>query len=597
MKFTGWSGSGKRGIGATILLFLGVSAIAAGQDRDRPEPTHRDVAYGPHERNVVDFYQARSDAPAPVLVYFHGGGFRGGDKRGIDLGLYRLCMESGISVAAANYRLTQHAPYPAQMHDSARAIQFLRSRAEAWNVDPDRLAAYGGSAGAGISLWLAFHDDMRETASGDPVARQSTRLSCAIGLGAQSTYDPREIRAIVPGRACDHPALRYLFAVPEDFDWDKAEIDEALSAKMQDASPMTHLTKDDPPALVYHNTEQDRPGDIHHGNFGRVLKERMDALGIESVRRMSDDYEDASARNNALFAFVKRHFRMGADAAVSKEVDGSLLLELRSRSETAVATKEDLLVRTVRWNPRGTSIIVCDMWDDHTCKGAARRVAAMAPALDRAIKAARKKGVLIIHAPSGTVSAYEETPQRRRAVEAPFSRAKVDIKWNHWNPEREGEPLAFIRSGACGCAEPCAGWVEEGGQRQWKGGKSPWTRQIETIEIAPGDAVSDSGEEIYNLLEQRGIGNVILMGVHTNICVSGRPFGLRQMVYHGKNVVLCRDLTDAFFQSASPDVDQLRGTRLVVEHIERRLCPTITSASITGEPAFRFEGDPEQAKQ
>jgi nicotinamidase-related amidase len=365
---------------------------------------------------------------------------------------------------------------------------------------------------------------------------------------------------------------------------------------MNKDSTITHLTKEDAPVLVYHGTEQDRPGDIHHGNFGRVLKERMDALGLECVRRMSDDYENAQGQNAALFAFVTRHFRMGADAVVSRDAQDSLLLELRSRTKTGAATEQNLLVRTATWNPRSTAIIVCDMWDDHTCKGAARRVAEMAPALDRTIKAARKRNVLIVHAPSGTMAAYEGTPQRRRAMEAPLSKGKVDIKWNEWNAELEGEPLAFIRGRGCGCAKPCPGWVEEDGRREWKGGKPPWTRQIDTIAIAPEDATSDSGQEIYNLLEQRGIGNVILMGVHTNICVSGRPFGLRQMVYHGKNVVLCRDLTDAFFQSASPDVDQFQGTRLVVAHIEKRLCPTITSASITGEPEFRFEGDTARAE-
>ncbi len=320
------------------MVLLLTSSIVLGQNqisnRNRPEPTYRNVAYGPHERNVVDFYQARSDKPTPVLVYFHGGGFRAGDKRGINVGLYRLCVENGISFAAANYRLSQHAPYPAQMHDSARAIQFLRARATDWHIDPGRLAAFGGSAGAGISLWLAFHDDLANPRSQDPIARQSTRLSCAIGLQAQSTYDPREIKKIVPGPAYKNPALRQLFGVPGDFNWDTAEIDDALRAKLKDASPMTHLTKDDAPVFVYHRTRQDTPGNIHHGNFGRTLKKRMDALGLECVRRMSSDYENAQAQNKAIFVFVKGHFGMDRAAVAPGDGDESVLLELRSRSET-----------------------------------------------------------------------------------------------------------------------------------------------------------------------------------------------------------------------------------------------------------------------
>ena len=182
----------------------GQGAPAGGQ---RIEPTAANVAYGPHERNVLDFWQAGSDTPAPVLVFFHGGGFRNGSKEGVNGRLLKLCLDGGISFAAANYRLSGQAPYPAQMHDSARAIQTLRHRAAEWNIDPDRIAAYGGSAGAGISLWLGLHDDLADPASEDPVARLSSRLTCAIGLQAQCTYDPREIRAIVPGRAYNDGAL------------------------------------------------------------------------------------------------------------------------------------------------------------------------------------------------------------------------------------------------------------------------------------------------------------------------------------------------------------------------------------------------------
>ena len=248
--------------------------------------------------------------------------------------------------------------------------------------------------------------------------------------------------------------------------------------------------------------------------------------------------------------------------------------------------------QTVHWDPRQTAIIICDMWNDHTCKSAAQRVAEMVPTVNRMTSAAREKGVLIIHAPSGTMSFYDETPQRRRAIEALFTESPVEIKWNYWDPEREGDPLSFMRSGGCGCSESCTGWIpDDQGVRQWKGGEVPWTRQIATIDIASEDAISDDGQEIYNLMQERGINNVILMGVHTNICVSGRPFGLRQMVYHGKNVVLCRDLTDSLFQPMSPEFSHFRGTDLIVEHIEKYLCSTITSTAFTKEVPFRFKDD------
>jgi len=277
----------------------------------RPTPDLADVRYGPHERNVLDFWKAKSDAPTPLLVFFHGGGFRAGDKSRFEPSLLKRCLESGISFAAANYRLSGQAPYPAQMHDCARAIQFLRSKAKEWNIDPTRIAAYGGSAGAGISLWLAFHDDMADPESDDPVARQSSRLTCAMALQAQCTYDPREIKKIVPGNAYKNSATTQFFGLPRDWDWDTAQVDDALDAKLRDASPINHLTKDDPPVFVFHRKAQDVPGNIHHANFGRHLKKRMDALGIECIQRLDTDYDTPDGRIEEMMKFLKKHFRMG----------------------------------------------------------------------------------------------------------------------------------------------------------------------------------------------------------------------------------------------------------------------------------------------
>lgn len=264
-----------------------------------------------------------------------------------------------------------------------------------------------------------------------------------------------------------------------------------------------------------------------------------------------------------------------------------VLLQKRVENQ---AGKSHPVKESVYWKPEQTAIIVCDMWDDHTCKQAARRVAEMAPHMNKTLNAARKKGVFIIHAPSGRMNFYDGTPGRQRALDAPFAEAPLDFKWKYWNDEKEGAPLPFVRAGGCGCKVNCKGWEpDETGLRHWKGEKIPWTRQIKTIEIADEDAISDNGQEIYNLLEAKGIKNVVLMGVHTNLCVCGRPFGLRQMVYQGKNAVLCRDLTDSLFQQNNPPISHFRGTELVIEHIEMKICPTITSTTFTGKPAFRFD--------
>ncbi len=154
-----------------------------------PEPTFADVHYGPHERNVLDFWKAKSDQPTAVVVFIHGGGFVGGDKSKARADkMLRECLDSGVSYAAINYRYIPSAPIQDVLRDCARAIQFIRSKAGEWNVDKTRIAAHGGSADAGTSLWLAFHDDLADPQSSDPVLRESSRLVAAGAAACQFSY-------------------------------------------------------------------------------------------------------------------------------------------------------------------------------------------------------------------------------------------------------------------------------------------------------------------------------------------------------------------------------------------------------------------------
>ncbi len=236
----------------------------------------------------------------------------------------------------------------------------------------------------------------------------------------------------------------------------------------------------------------------------------------------------------------------------------------------------NLVEQTVSWNPKQTAIVIIDMWDDHHCVSAAKRVVEMAPHMNRTIKAARECGALIVHAPSDCAKYYEAAVQRQPIISAPTTKAAVKFQWNYFNPEHEGPLAEHLEKGGCSCDTP--------------GPCSPsaivWTRQIETLEMAKDDAVSSDGQEIFNLFEERGIQNVIIMGVHTNRCVLGRPFGIRQMVYLGKNVVLCRDLTDSYHRDPGKHFE---GLDQIIGHVEKYWCPTITSESISGEPAFSFQ--------
>jgi len=258
-----------------------------------------------------------------------------------------------------------------------------------------------------------------------------------------------------------------------------------------------------------------------------------------------------------------------------------LLLHLRSRG--AAETKSARISEshmTAHWKPTATAILICDMWDHHWCAGATKRVGEMAPVMNEVIKAARKRGVFIIHAPSDTMDYYKGTPQRRRATEASPAKAPVDMStWCAIDPAKE-PPLPIDDSdGGCDDSPTCT---------QHKA----WSREHPAIEIAAEDAVTDSGLEVYNLLQQHGIENVIVMGVHTNMCVLGRSFGIRRLVSAGKHVVLMRDMTDTMYNSRSkPFVPHFEGTDLMIRHIETYWCPTVTSTDFLHRPEFHFEGE------
>ncbi len=237
---------------------------------------------------------------------------------------------------------------------------------------------------------------------------------------------------------------------------------------------------------------------------------------------------------------------------------------------------------TATWDATKTAIVVCDMWDKHHCPDATERVGEMAPRMNEVLKAARKQGAFIIHCPSDTMDFYKDHPGRKLAQAAPKVATAIPLEgWCSLKPEKEAPlPIDDSDGGCDGCPD-CPSY-------------KAWSRQHPALEIMDGDAVTDSAEAYY-LMRQRGITNVIVMGVHINMCVLGRPFSIRQMVRQGQNVVLMRDLTDSMYNHRkAPFVSHFRGTGLVVEHIEKYWCPSITSADFLGGDAFRFKGDKEK---
>jgi acetyl esterase/lipase len=264
-----------------LALLLTGPAVRA----EEPKPL-LDVPYGKHPRQVLDFYPARSDKPTPVVFYIHGGGWQNGDKK-INPKPFN---DKGIAVVAINYRYVQHGiedklepPVRAPLEDAARALQFVRSKATEWNIDKKRIGATGGSAGGCSSLWLAFHADMADPNSSDPVARESTRLSCAAVNGAQTSLDPKELREWMP----NYRYGAHAFGL-KDFNA-LSEKREAVLKWINEYSPMALATRDAPPIALFYSGDAnakvgDSPADPTHSPIlGIKMEEKLKALGVDVI--------------------------------------------------------------------------------------------------------------------------------------------------------------------------------------------------------------------------------------------------------------------------------------------------------------------------
>ncbi len=269
---------------AILTALLSVCLHGYAQTPAAPVPTQANVHYGQHEKQVLDFYRAQSEQPAPLLFFIHGGGWMSGDKQNPDF--LAQCLKSGISVVSINYRLLPDAtaekiypPVKACLDDSARALQFVRSKAAEWHLDKTRIAGCGGSAGGFNILWLAFHSDLANPASADPIARESTHLLCAVTFVPQTSLDPRQMKEWIPNNNYGHHA--FTLATMQEF-LDKRE---TLMPWIQEFSPYLLATKAAPPVFLFYDNVptlgqpfKDPP---HSANFGAGLAEKLKTLGVD----------------------------------------------------------------------------------------------------------------------------------------------------------------------------------------------------------------------------------------------------------------------------------------------------------------------------
>lgn len=271
-----------------LLLLCGLAIGFTHSAAASEPPTPLELAYGTHDRQRLDLFAVGDQTPRPVAVFFHGGAFAKGDKsrvrKGTNLATLQKLLARNINVVSVNYRYSTDSPYPAPMHDAARAVQFLRLHASEYGLDPERFAAWGESAGGGIALWLATHDDLADPHADDALRRQSTRLVGAVGILAQATYDPGATNRLFPGIAAEQSNMYLkLFGQPDA----DAMRRPAMQPIYDDASPLTQLTADDPPLfLVYKNDPPDVPADaplntwVHHRRHGDALLAAAQPLGV-----------------------------------------------------------------------------------------------------------------------------------------------------------------------------------------------------------------------------------------------------------------------------------------------------------------------------
>lgn len=533
----------------------------------------------------------------PGVLLFHGGGWTGGN-----LGQFRFACEyfasRGLVAATAEYRMHRTADVaklpPGEskkrvcITDARSAIRWFKRNAGELGIDPERIVTGGGSAGGHTSVLATLQDGLD-----DPADRSPTH-----DLAKEDSHDlAKEDSGADGGEVPDTSVVAYLLFNPAFTSDDAADPEVDVSE---------HLAADMPPAIVFFGSEDEgwKPG-------WDAASERLREVGNTGVREWVAPGEGHGFFNRSPWReltlieadrFLTRQGLLeGEPTLTSPETDDALVRELamtlRSRRETSPGSGRFRQRMTAEhWRPAETAVIVCDVWDSHHCLNAVRRLAEFAPRLDTLLDETREMGVTIIHAPSGCMDAYEGHPARRRAMATPVAAEFPEeiTRWCSQIPaeERGVYPIDQTDGGEDDDPDEHAAWAKKL-EAMGRDPRRPWERQSEMITIDPDrDYITDRGDEVWSILEGRGIKNVVLTGVHVNMCVLGRPFGLRQMVRNGKNAVLVRDLTDAMYNPQSwPYVSHFTGNDLIVEHIERYVCPTITSDQILGGNAFRFEND------
>lgn len=261
-----------------VATFTTLDIQAQNKQSQIPPITLENVSYGPHKNQIFDFWKADKKGPAPLAIYIHGGGFKGGSHDKLWGNYVKRFLDAGVHHISIEYRFLRHAPFPAQHQDVQRALQFIRSKADEWGIEKKRIAAYGGSAGGQLVTYLAWHDDIADPQSDDPIARESSRLTAVAAKGPQSTMNLDWWVKNIPG---------YTKSFHIEGMKDKGHT--SMSKLIDKLSIINHISSDDPPTLLAYKSNPSDPvpssnvkaWSTHHVNFGIALEKKLKAKDVE----------------------------------------------------------------------------------------------------------------------------------------------------------------------------------------------------------------------------------------------------------------------------------------------------------------------------
>ena len=291
-------------------VFAQDEAVQKKTEAVKPKPDIANGKYGEFAANTFDLWKPKSKKPTALVVFIHGGGLASGDKEKFSTNQLEKMLEADFAVMSINYRLTGEAVFPQHYMDCARAIQYARFHHKDFNIDPKRVGATGSSAGGMSALWLGFHDDLADPKNADPILRQSTRLKAMAISSAQTTLVPEVVTKYVGVLATQYSS----YSNGKMFGMKKEEMNSPKGLELYKAiSPLTYLTKDDPPVWAIYSvpnkplTDQSTTSDaIHHPGFGTVLKSEMDKVKIECKIRHKDDGQNV---NGDMVNFLAKHLK------------------------------------------------------------------------------------------------------------------------------------------------------------------------------------------------------------------------------------------------------------------------------------------------